>query len=156
VLEAGALLKKTSLGRIGELLAARWYESRGGRVVSRNWRPPSPWRGELDLVVATCETVIFCEVKTRTQSIFGDPAEAVQQEKLSRIRRLATSWLLEGGASPLSTARTPLLRFDVACVFLGSAGIEAAKLGRGQRVYLPDAPVDGLTWGIVEVLEGVW
>lgn len=150
------MLKKSSSGKIGEFLAARWYESKGGKVLSRNWRPSSSWRGELDLVVADREVVVFCEVKTRTQATFGDPAEAVRQEKLSRIRRLATSWLTECGASSLPTPRASSLRFDVACVFLGSAATEAAKLGRGERVLLPDAFVDGLTWGIVEVLEGVW
>ena len=108
--------RKLDLGARGEELAVAWYVGQGYRVLGRNWRCRE---GELDLVVSRDRCVVFCEVKTRTGTGFGLPAEAVTGEKQRRLRRLATRWLGEqrqsGGFAEV--------RFDVACVTL-RAGAE--------------------------------
>jgi putative endonuclease len=76
-------------------------------VLARNWRVRE---GELDLVVRSGTTIVFCEVKTRRSDAFGIPAEAVTPAKQARIRRLAVQWLAAGGD------RAASLRFDVAAV----------------------------------------
>jgi putative endonuclease len=78
------------LGRRGEDLAARYLESQGLVVLSRNWRCPE---GELDLVLTDGRKLIVCEVKTRTSTRYGTPGEAVTDDKAHRIRRLARRWL---------------------------------------------------------------
>ena len=98
---------RRALGAHGEALAARWYESRGYVVVDRNWRCRE---GEIDLVLALDREVVVCEVKTRSSTAYGTPAEAVTRTKQLRIRRVAMRWLDEQRVRP---AR---LRFDVACV----------------------------------------
>lgn len=90
---------------------AAWYTGRGYSVLSRNWRCRE---GELDLVVARDGDVVFCEVKTRTGSGFGAPAEAVTPVKQRRIRHLAARWLGEQRHSRGFAE----IRFDVACVTL--------------------------------------
>jgi putative endonuclease len=79
-----------ALGRLGEDLAAKHLEGLGLVVLSRNWRCRE---GELDLVATDGTTLVVCEVKTRSGSRFGLPAEAVTEEKVGRIRRLANQWL---------------------------------------------------------------
>jgi putative endonuclease len=101
---------RRALGARGEALAARWYEGRGYVVVARNWRCRE---GEIDLVLARGREVVVCEVKARTSTAYGTPAEAVTRTKQLRIRRIAMRWLDQQEVRP---AR---LRFDVACV-LGS------------------------------------
>jgi putative endonuclease len=101
--------RKQDLGARGEELAVAWYTGRGYTVLGRNWRCRD---GELDLVVSRDRCVVFCEVKTRTGTTFGVPAEAVTGEKQRRLRRLAARWL--GEQSP--TVGIAELRFDVACV----------------------------------------
>ncbi len=96
------------LGADGERVAAEWYEARGYTVLARNWRCSD---GELDLIVATGSTVVFCEVKTRSSDRFGTPFDAVGPAKQRRLRRLAGRWLRE--AAPF---RPTTLRFDVAGV----------------------------------------
>jgi putative endonuclease len=73
----------------GEDLAARYLESRGLVVLGRNWRCPE---GELDLIATDRRRLIICEVKTRSSTTFGHPAEAVTDEKANRIRRLSRRW----------------------------------------------------------------
>jgi putative endonuclease len=76
-------------GTDGEDLASRYLESQGLVVLSRNWRCRE---GELDLVATDRHRLIVCEVKTRSSTNFGHPAEAVTEEKANRIRRLARHW----------------------------------------------------------------
>jgi putative endonuclease len=76
-------------GHRGEDLASRYLEQQGLVVLSRNWRCRE---GELDLVATDRRTLIVCEVKTRTSTNYGHPAEAVTPEKANRIRRLARRW----------------------------------------------------------------
>jgi putative endonuclease len=105
-------------GAFGEDQVARWYEARGYEVVARNWRSRS---GELDLVVAKGDLLVFCEVKARTSSTFGSPFEAVTPAKQARLRRLASEWLAATGA------RRNDVRFDVAAVLSGKVEVlEAA------------------------------
>lgn len=101
--------RKLDLGAKGEGLAVAWYTGRGYQVLGRNWRCRD---GELDLIVSRDRCVVFCEVKTRSGTGFGLPAEAVTGEKQRRLRRLATRWLGEQKPS-VGFAE---VRFDVACV----------------------------------------
>lgn len=97
-------------GDDGEAAVAAWYEANGYTVLSRNWRCRE---GELDLVVRTGRTVVFCEVKARRSTAFGTPAEAVTRDKRQRIRHLAAKWLEDTGTRPGE------IRFDVASVLAG-------------------------------------
>ncbi|MBB3052133.1 putative endonuclease [Prauserella isguenensis] len=80
------------LGRRGEDLAARYLTERGLIVLSRNWRCRE---GELDIVATDRSTLVVCEVKTRSGRRFGEPAEAVTEDKQARIRRITSRWLSE-------------------------------------------------------------
>ncbi len=110
------------LGARGEVVAEEWYRSRGYEVVARNWRSNL---GELDLVVRLGRQLVFCEVKTRSSSVFGTPFEAVSWSKQARLRRLAASWL-EQRASVDRAQRefrpTYAIRFDVAGVICDKRG----------------------------------
>lgn len=83
---------KDALGRFGEDLAARGLVAADWQLLERNWRCRD---GELDIVARDGATVVFVEVKTRSSTLYGDPAEAVSPRKAARIRRLAARWLAE-------------------------------------------------------------
>ncbi len=57
-------------GSRGERLAARLLKQKGYRILARNCR--SRW-GELDLIARDGDTIVFVEVKTRSQSDTGAP-----------------------------------------------------------------------------------
>jgi putative endonuclease len=80
----------TASGKDAERRAAWWYRVRGYRVLAANvWIGPY----ELDLVVRRGRRVIFCEVKEKTGSAFGQAVEMVDEEKQRRIRLAAQGWL---------------------------------------------------------------
>jgi putative endonuclease len=87
--QAGAR-RSAALGRWGEDLAADYLAGRGLVVLSRNWRCRD---GELDLVATDGERLIVCEIKTRSGTGYGEPAEGVTPTKAARIRRVTAAWL---------------------------------------------------------------
>lgn len=100
---------KDELGRRGEDLAARYLTDRGLVLLARNWRCRE---GEIDLVATDAERLVVCEVKTRSGTRFGEPAESVTPRKAMRIRRVTQAWL--------AAHRLPWceVRFDVLAVLL--------------------------------------
>lgn len=100
-------LSNQSRGRWGEDLAARHYLNTGYEILDRNWRGPE---GEIDLVVARGNDLVFCEVKARATLAFGSPAEAVGKTKQRRIRATAMAWLRAHRCT------RGQLRFDVASI----------------------------------------
>jgi putative endonuclease len=83
---------KDILGRTGEELAVEHLTADGLDIVARNWRCND---GELDVVARDGDTLVFCEVKTRSTLVCGAPIEAVTWRKAARIRGLAARWLRE-------------------------------------------------------------
>jgi putative endonuclease len=98
---------RRALGTAGEDAVAAWYRQAGYELLDRNWRCRG---GELDLVLGRGQTIVFCEVKTRSSFAFGAPVEAVTWQKQRRLRGLAARWLAEH-----DTCRGDV-RFDVASV----------------------------------------
>lgn len=101
----------SDLGRTGEELAARYLVQRGLVILDRNWRCPF---GELDIVARDGDTLVFCEVKTRSALGYGPPAEAVTPSKAARLRRLAGRWLA------VNASRAKHIRIDVVGVVITS------------------------------------
>ncbi|HEX4018836.1 MAG TPA: YraN family protein [Frankiaceae bacterium] len=118
---------KDAVGRFGEQTAARYLEAAGLTIVERNWRAPrvagSDLRGELDLVACEGDALVVVEVKTRSGTGFGTPAEAVTADKARRVRRLAVAWL----AGHPGERRTSV-RFDVVSVVRGPEGVTVEHL----------------------------
>jgi putative endonuclease len=115
----GVTETRLATGVTGEGAALRAYRSRGYRLVARNWRCRA---GELDLVLARGETIVFCEVKTRTGSSFGGGYEAVTWSKRRKLRQLAELFLATGGIHPRA------VRFDVASVLLRTGDVPEVEV----------------------------
>jgi putative endonuclease len=113
---------KDALGRYGETIAARLLQDSGYRLIETNWRCR---HGEIDILAATGDTLVVCEVKTRSSAAFGEPAEAVGRAKAGRLRLLATAWLAEHPGS------WDAIRFDVIAVLRPPAGPAQVRHLRG-------------------------
>ncbi|HXX57941.1 MAG TPA: YraN family protein [Thermodesulfovibrionales bacterium] len=74
----------------GEELAVRFLRKKGYRILRKNFRSPV---GEIDIIAEEGKTIVFVEVKTRTDDSFGHPFEAVDTRKKEKLRRAALSYL---------------------------------------------------------------
>jgi putative endonuclease len=79
-----------SLGRRGENIAARFLRNQGYKIIQRNFNSGA---GELDIVAKQGNTLVFVEVKTRTDD---DPTPETQvndfkQHQLTKAGRIYLS-----------------------------------------------------------------
>lgn len=116
-------LQKQALGRYGESVAERHLVSQGMVTLDRNWRCDE---GEIDLVLRDGDTLVVCEVKTRTSHDHGSPHEAVDRVKLDRLRRLAERWRLDHDLN-----RVPDVRVDLVAVIHPARGAARVDHVRG-------------------------
>jgi len=92
-------------------------------VLDRNWRSRE---GEIDLVVVDPQGGLrFVEVRTRTGTGFGTPAESVTPAKRARVRTVARAWLAEHRRG------WPRIEFDVVGVDLSDASRPRLELFEG-------------------------
>ena len=83
------------LGKSGEDEAVGYLKDINYEILERNWRSA---QGEIDIIalhrVNGVAEVVFVEVKTRTNTLFGDPFEAITPEKYRRMYLLAREWMV--------------------------------------------------------------
>lgn len=83
-------MNKQQLGKLGEDAAAAYLEQQQYRILCRNYRCRA---GEIDLIAAKGRVLHFVEVKTRSGSLYGHPAESITGEKRRRMRVAAKTYL---------------------------------------------------------------
>lgn len=81
-------------GRAAEALAATYLQRQGLRIVERNWRCRF---GEIDLIARDGPSLVFVEVRARSFSHYGGPAESIDRRKRSRLIAAATQYLARAG-----------------------------------------------------------
>jgi putative endonuclease len=106
-------------GASAEALAARFLESRGLRVVARNFRCR---RGEIDLIARDGATLVFVEVRLRRSGGYGGAAESITAAKRARLDAAAQFYLL--GREP------PPCRFDAVLL----DGLDPARIDWRRNV----------------------
>ena len=114
-------------GRRGEDIAAFYLQDKGYCIRERNWRSG---KLELDLVAEKDGELVFVEVKTRHDGLYGDPSEAVDRRKRRHILLAADAYVR------LAASDLPV-RFDVVSVLYDGT--------RWQIEHYEDAFSPGLT-----------
>ena len=95
---------KKLLGRAGEVKAVNLLKKKGLQIIGKNCKTHF---GEVDIVAKDGDTVVFVEVKTRSDESYGVGAEAVTKKKQERYFKIASEYLLINGLSDANC------RFDV-------------------------------------------
>jgi putative endonuclease len=80
-----------SLGERGEMAGWKYLLDQGYKILEKNFRCPL---GEIDVIAEKDKRILFVEIKTRSDSRFGTPQEAVTAAKQARLVRLA-EWYLQ-------------------------------------------------------------
>lgn len=84
------MAEHNELGRKGEEAAVVCLKKKGHRIVERNWS----FSGyEIDIVSEDEDFIVFVEVKTRTSDVWGDPDDAVTEQRMRRMIRAASHYL---------------------------------------------------------------
>lgn len=79
-----------NLGNAGEIFAANYLERLGYKILAKNFRVRS---AEIDIVAEIDGLIVFVEVKTRSDTKHGLPAEAVNFRKQQKIIQAAGVFL---------------------------------------------------------------
>ena len=95
-------------GREAEALACARLQQQGLTLTLRNYRSP---HGEIDLIMQEQETLVFVEVRYRSNAEFGTPAETVDARKQSRLRATAEHYLQN-----TPRASNKACRFDIVAI----------------------------------------
>lgn len=95
-------------GRNAELMVAAYLRKSGCIIAKMNYHSRY---GEIDIIAETHKTIIFVEVKMRSENSLVSPAEAVDQFKQRKIVSTANDFIIKSKITGLQP------RFDVAEVF---------------------------------------
>jgi len=101
---------KRELGLEFEALAEDYLCAQGCRPVGRNFHSRG---GEIDLITIDRQTIVFVEVKYRTNSDYGHPSELVTPKKQKNIIKTALLFLQKNPKYAMLDAR-----FDVVSILL--------------------------------------
>lgn len=105
-------------GKKGEELAAKYLEEKGYEIIERNYR----WkRFEIDLIVKKEPFLVFVEVKTKTNTSFGQPENDVTDKKARQVMEAAEEYVYETGWKKE-------IRFDIMAVVIKGNTIEVEHI----------------------------
>ncbi len=99
--------ERSEVGRQGEERTIRHLVDQGYAILGRNVASKT---GEIDIVAEKGDLICFVEVRSRTDTTLGHPAETITEAKRRRIRRTAEHYLVRQGI------RDRAIRFDVAAI----------------------------------------
>lgn len=104
-------------GQYGEHLALNFVHEQGYQILDRNWRYRY-W--EVDIVAMDGDTLVFIEVKSRTNTDFGEPLDFVDWKKKRNLIKLAEAYI------KIKSFQGEI-RFDIVSVYLKTKKIELIK-----------------------------
>ncbi len=98
------MLGSRSKGQEYEDLACAYLKKNGFSLKQRNYRSAG---GEIDIIATDGKTLVFLEVKGRSNEKFGSPFEAVNKSKQIKIIKTALHFIKQNNIKPEE------IRFDV-------------------------------------------
>ena len=129
------MYERHETGITGEEIASNYLTNLGYKIHCRNF---NSYFGEIDIIATDKKELVFVEVKTRTQKLFGTPAEAVDKNKKHHIYKTAEYFVL------LNNIENAYMRFDVIEIFINKNNnmklthIKNAILDKPQYTYVED------------------
>ena len=77
-------------GKWGEDLASKYREEKGYTIVERDWKSG---RRDIDIIALDDDVVVFVEVKTRRNRLYGEPEESVDYHKLQNLQQAISHYV---------------------------------------------------------------
>ncbi len=88
------MYKNIEIGKSGEDIAVEFLIKQGYYIHERNFRCKL---GEIDIIAIDKidkNELVFIEVKTRNQNLFGTPADSIDHKKINHIYKVAEYFLM--------------------------------------------------------------
>ena len=105
--------QKKLLGKKGEDIALSYLTEKGYELVARNYRFSR--YGELDLVMRDGKYLVFIEVRTKKNKLYGSPLETIDYDKRRQIEKMAQLFLVKEKLS-----QDTFCRFDAIGIILSN------------------------------------
>ena len=77
-------------GILGENIAEKFLLKNGCEIIEKNFKVK---QGEIDIIAKDKDYLVFIEVKTRKQGMYGIPADAVDNLKKKHILKVAQIYI---------------------------------------------------------------
>lgn len=100
------------IGKLGEKVASDYLIKKGYKILERNFQTRF---GEIDLIAAKGEKLIFVEVKLKINEDFGTPEEMISLAKISQVEKMANYYVLK---NPKIAQKYPIFEIDAICLVL--------------------------------------
>ncbi|GLT18523.1 UPF0102 protein [Vibrio zhanjiangensis] len=113
-------LTKRQSGEHYEALAEQYLVRQGLVTIEKNFHVKG---GELDLIMQDSSSIVFIEVRYRSNQHYGHAAETVTQTKMLKLVKAANVWLMKQGKS----VHTTDFRFDLIAIHQQGQQIEWIK-----------------------------
>ncbi len=104
---------RNELGKAGEKAAVEYLKASGYRILQTNFRCKL---GEIDVIGMDGQYIAFVEVKTRTNSHYGFPAESINLKKQKTMIKVAQTYMA------FKKLFNTNFRFDVVEVMMDNKG----------------------------------
>lgn len=101
---------KKEIGKIGEDIAEKYLIKKGYCIIKRNFNCK---QGEIDIIARDKKEIVFIEVKTRKNTKYGNPAEAVNYFKQEHFRKATQLYI------HMNKLDSNFIRFDVIEIIYG-------------------------------------
>lgn len=97
------------LGTYGETVAEKYLRNKKYKIICKNFYTR---KGEIDIIAQKERCLIFVEVKTRSNNLYGTPAMSINSTKIKHMKTAAKIFLT------LNKFNKYNIRFDVIEIFV--------------------------------------
>ena len=78
------------LGKWGEDQAVEYLQHKGYTIIERDWKSG---KRDLDIIAQDGNVIVFVEVKTRRNRLYGEPEESVDYHKLQNLQQAISHYV---------------------------------------------------------------
>jgi len=115
-------------GKLGETIAKDFLLKKGYKIISQNFQNRF---GEIDLIAADGQVLVFVEVKSKIGQNFGSPEEMINQRKIQQIKNQALVFLQQ---NLQISAQYPQQRIDAVCIVLNENDYSVKSINHYQNI----------------------
>ena len=117
-------------GCYGEWLGKKFLKKKGFQILEKNWRSRRDRRKEIDLVCLDKETLVFVEIRARSENALISGFDSLNLRKRKALLRSFKAYLFEAEQEPLT------FRFDLVEVDLPKKPTQRAKLFHHENIAI--------------------